>query len=74
MVTGPQNMPVFSDLNITPADKANIITYLKYLDKNPSPGGLDLGNLGPVSEGLFVWIFALGSVVAITVWLTAKSN
>jgi quinol---cytochrome-c reductase cytochrome c subunit len=74
MVTGPQNMPVFNDLNITPADKANIISYLKYLDEHPSPGGLDLGNLGPVSEGLFVWIFALGSVVAITVWLTAKSN
>ena len=74
MVTGPQNMPVFNDLNITPADKANIISYLKYLDQHPSPGGLDLGNLGPVSEGLFVWIFALGSVVAITVWLTAKSN
>lgn len=74
MVTGPQNMPVFNDLNITPEDKANIISYLKYLDKNPSPGGLDLGNLGPVSEGLFVWIFALGSVVAITVWLTARSN
>lgn len=74
MVTGPQNMPVFNDLNITPEDKANIISYLKYLDNNPSPGGLDLGNLGPVSEGLFVWIFALGSVIAITVWLTAKSN
>jgi ubiquinol-cytochrome c reductase cytochrome c subunit len=74
MVTGPQNMPVFNDLNITPEDKANIISYLKYLDNNPSPGGLDLGGLGPVSEGLFVWIFALGSVVAITVWLTAKSN
>ena len=44
------------------------------LDENPSPGGIDLGGLGPVSEGLFVWIFALGSIVAITVWLTAKSN
>ena len=74
MITGPQNMPVFNDLNITPEDKANIISYLKFLDKNPSPGGLDLGGLGPVSEGLFVWIFTLGSVVAITVWLTAKSN
>jgi ubiquinol-cytochrome c reductase cytochrome c subunit len=74
MVTGPQSMPVFNDLNITPEDKANIISYLKYLDNNPSPGGLDLGNLGPVSEGLFVWIFALGSIIAITVWLTAKSN
>jgi ubiquinol-cytochrome c reductase cytochrome c subunit len=74
MVTGPQNMPVFNDLNIEPEDKANIIAYLEYLNDNPSPGGVDLGNLGPVSEGLFVWIFALGAIVAVTVWLTAKSN
>jgi ubiquinol-cytochrome c reductase cytochrome c subunit len=74
MVTGPQNMPVFNDLNLTPEDKADIIAYLAYLDENPSPGGLDLGNLGPVSEGLFVWIFGLGAIVAVTVWLTAKSN
>lgn len=74
MVTGPQNMPVFNDLNITPEDKANIIAYLEYLNDNPSPGGLDLGGLGPVSEGLFVWIFALGAIVAVTVWLTSKAN
>jgi ubiquinol-cytochrome c reductase cytochrome c subunit len=35
---------------------------------------MDLGALGPVSEGLFVWIFALGGLVAITIWLSAKSN
>jgi ubiquinol-cytochrome c reductase cytochrome c subunit len=74
MVTGPQNMPVFNDLNLEPKDKANIIAYLEYLNDNPSPGGIDLGNLGPVSEGLFAWIFALGAIVAVTVWLTAKSN
>ena len=73
-VTGPQNMPVFSDLNLSPQDKADIITYLKFLDDNPSPGGIDLGNLGPVSEGLFIWIFGLGAIVGITIWLTAKSN
>ena len=73
-VTGPQNMPVFSDKNLTPTQKADIITYLKYLDDNPSPGGLDLGNLGPVSEGLFLWIFGLGSIVGVTIWLTAKAN
>jgi ubiquinol-cytochrome c reductase cytochrome c subunit len=74
MITGPQNMPVFSDLNLSAQDKADIITYLKFLDNNPSPGGFDLGNLGPVSEGLFIWIFGLGAIVAITVWLTARSN
>jgi ubiquinol-cytochrome c reductase cytochrome c subunit len=74
MVTGPQNMPVFSDANITPSQKADIITYLKYLDNNQSPGGFDLGNLGPVSEGLFVWIFGLGAIIGVTIWLTAKAN
>ncbi len=74
MVTGPQNMPVFNDDNISPEDKANIISYLKFLDETPSVGGFGLGDIGPVSEGLFIWIFGLGAIVAITVWLTAKSN
>ena len=33
-MTGPQNMPVFNDMNITPEEKADIITYLKYLDEH----------------------------------------
>jgi ubiquinol-cytochrome c reductase cytochrome c subunit len=74
MLTGPQNMPVFNDNNISPEDKANVITYLKYLEKTPSVGGYGLGDLGPVSEGLFIWIFGLGAVVGVTIWLTAKSN
>ena len=74
MITGPQNMPVFNDANISPEDKANIITYLKYLEETPSVGGYGLGDLGPVSEGLFIWIFGLGAIVGITIWLTAKSN
>jgi ubiquinol-cytochrome c reductase cytochrome c subunit len=74
MVTGPQNMPVFNDENLTPVQKADIITYLKYLDDNPSPGGIDLGNLGPVSEGLFIWIFGLGAVVGVTIWIAAKAS
>ena len=74
MITGPQNMPVFNDANLTPQDKKDIITYLVYLQEHPSVGGLDLENLGPVAEGLFVWIFVLGSIIGITVWLGAKSN
>ena len=74
MLTGPQNMPVFNDLNLSPSDKKDIIAYLNYLEKNPSAGGLELSSLGPVSEGLFLWIFGLGAIVALTVWITAKSN
>jgi ubiquinol-cytochrome c reductase cytochrome c subunit len=74
MITGPQNMPVFDDANLTPQEKADIIAYLQYLEAQPSVGGFTLGGIGPVSEGLFVWIGLLGLVVGITIWLTAKSN
>jgi ubiquinol-cytochrome c reductase cytochrome c subunit len=74
MVTGPQNMPVFNEANITPEEKNDIITYLTYLQNNRSVGGEELGNLGPVVEGLVAWLGLLGLIVAITVWLGAKSN
>jgi ubiquinol-cytochrome c reductase cytochrome c subunit len=74
MVTGPQNMPVFNDLNLSPQDKADIVAYLKYFEENPNVGGVGLGSLGPVSEGLFIWIFGLGAVVGVTVWIAARAN
>lgn len=74
MVTGPQNMPVFNDLNLTLEDKRDIISSLLFLQENESPGGFSLGSLGPVSEGLFIWIFGIGGLIALTVWITAKSN
>jgi ubiquinol-cytochrome c reductase cytochrome c subunit len=74
MVTGPQNMPVFNDLTLTAEDKRDIISSLLFLQQNESPGGFSLGSLGPVSEGLFIWIFGIGGLIALTVWITAKSN
>src|SRR6478735_409080 len=74
MVTGPQNMPVFGDMNLTTEDKRDIISALLFQQEAVSPGGFTLGSLGPVSEGLFIWIFGIGTLIAITVWITAKSN
>lgn len=74
MVTGPQNMPVFNNMTLTEDEKRDIISALVYLQENESPGGFSLGSLGPVSEGLFIWIFGIGSLIGITVWITAKSN
>lgn len=73
MLTGPQSMPVFNDANLSPTDKNDIITYLHELDQNKNPGGLNLGNLGPVSEGMFVWIFGLGMLIGAAVWLGSKA-
>lgn len=74
MVTGPQNMPVFGNMNLSDDDKRDIISALLFQQESVEVGGFSLGNLGPVSEGLFVWIFGIGALVALTVWITAKSN
>lgn len=74
MATGPQNMPVFSDANISPEEKRDVIAFLKTIEEQPSPGGFALGGLGPVSEGLLMWTLGLGVVIAFTIWLTQRSS
>jgi ubiquinol-cytochrome c reductase cytochrome c subunit len=72
MVTGPQQMPVFSDEVVRPEDKRAIIGYLNDLHERPTDGGLALGGLGPVSEGLWAWIVGLGSLMFFAMWIAAK--
>jgi ubiquinol-cytochrome c reductase cytochrome c subunit len=74
MLTGPQQMPVFSDGVLSPEDKKDIIAYLKKNEATPSYGGFTLGSIGPVSEGLFAWIVGIGSLVGIGIWLTSSST
>jgi len=71
MRTGPQQMPVFSQEVITDDDARAIIAYLNELHSRPN-GGLDLGGLGPVSEGFWAWVLGIGGAVAFAVWITAK--
>ncbi|WP_405879264.1 c-type cytochrome [Streptomyces sp. NBC_01136] len=75
MQTGPQNMPSFPDTTLSEKNKKDIIAYLGAVngDNTESPGGLELGGLGPVSEGLFGWIFGLGALVAVAVWVAART-
>jgi ubiquinol-cytochrome c reductase cytochrome c subunit len=73
MLTGPQSMPVFNDTNLSPTDKNSIIGYLHSVDHAENVGGMDLGNLGPLSEGLFMWVFGIGITIACAVWLGSKA-
>lgn len=75
MQTGPQNMPSFPDTTMPEKEKKDIIAYLDAVngEKTASPGGLKLGGLGPVSEGLFAWIFGLGAMIAVAVWVAART-
>jgi ubiquinol-cytochrome c reductase cytochrome c subunit len=75
MQTGPQNMPSFPDTTMTEKNKKDIIAYLNAVngDETENPGGMELGGLGPVSEGLFAWVFGLGALIAVAVWVAART-
>jgi ubiquinol-cytochrome c reductase cytochrome c subunit len=76
MQTGPQNMPSFGDGSLSSENKKDIVAYLGAVnsDDTPSPGGLSLGGLGPVSEGLFGWIAGMGGLVAVAIWVAARTT
>ncbi|WP_246004070.1 cytochrome c [Nocardioides marmoriginsengisoli] len=73
MVTGPQQMPVFSDAVLSPEDKRAIIAYLKNQEKTPNYGGFDLGSFGPVSEGMFAWLLGIGGLTVAGIWITSQT-
>lgn len=74
MVSGPNNMPIFSDKTIPQADKQAVIKYIENLKKPNNPGGLDLGRTGPVTEGLFLWTVGFGVLIAVAVWIGVKAK
>ncbi len=73
MLTGPENMPVFGDNQVTPEQKRAIINYVQTLKATNDPGGHGLGRLGPVTEGIVIWVVGIGSLMFIVLWIGAKS-
>jgi ubiquinol-cytochrome c reductase cytochrome c subunit len=73
MLTGPQQMPVFSNKTLTPEDKKQVIAYVNSLHESPDYGGFSLGYIGPVSEGLFGWLIGMGALVGFAVWIGTSS-
>jgi len=72
MLTGPEAMPVFNDLTITPQQKRDIIAYVTEVRSEPNPGGFSLGRIGPVTEGLVAFLGLLLFCVLAALWITAK--
>ncbi len=72
MLTGPEAMPVFNDLTITPQEKRDIIAYVTRVRAEPNPGGFSLGRVGPVTEGLVAFLGLLFFMVLAALWITAK--
>jgi len=74
LLTGPQAMPNFSNGNLSPEEKRDVIAYLDSIQETPEYGGFGLGGLGPVSEGLFAWLLGIGGLVGAAVWIASHTT
>ena len=74
LLTGPQSMPNFSNGNLSPDEKRDVIAYLESLREDPEYGGFGMGGLGPVAEGMYAWIAGLGILVGFAVWIAAHTT
>lgn len=66
---GPNLMPRFSPGRLSDRQLDSIIAYIRYARAPDDRGGLPLGHVGPVPEGLVAWFIA--GVVLVGVTLTA---
>lgn len=73
MLTGPQNMPKFSDRQLSPEEKRDIIAYVKDSMEAKSPGGYGLGGFGPATEGLAIWVVGIVLTVGAAMWIGSRS-
>src|SRR5262249_54428711 len=73
MLTGPQNMPKFSDRQLTPEEKKDIVAYIKDRMETPSEGGYGLGGFGPATEGLAIWVVGIVVLVGSAMWIGSRS-
>lgn len=73
MLTGPQNMPKFSNRQLSFDAKKDIIAYVKSVTEEHSPGGNALGGFGPAPEGMAMWIIGMVAVIGAALWIGARS-
>ncbi|WP_197501781.1 cytochrome c [Mycobacterium sp. 1164985.4] len=73
MLTGPQNMPKFSDRQLTPDEKRDIVAYVRESAETPSYGGYGLGGFGPAPEGMAAWIIGMVAVIVAALWIGARA-
>ena len=73
MLTGPENMPVFGDNQLTPEEKRSIINYVQTIKAQADPGGAGIGRLGPAAEGLVIWVVGISALLFGIFWMGSKA-
>lgn len=73
MLSGPQNMPKFSDRQLSPDEKKDIVAYVKTASQTMNPGGYGLGGFGPAPEGMAVFIIGMVAAIGVALWIGARA-
>lgn len=58
--SGPGQMPRFGDEILSDQEVDSVARYVTYLESPNDSGGLALGGIGPIPEGLLIWVGGLG--------------
>ncbi len=69
---GPGAMPVFGPDTLDDEQVASVVRYVAYLRQPDDRGGLGLGHLGPIPEGMVAWVVGLGAMLMAVRWIGTK--
>ncbi|MHB8191005.1 MAG: cytochrome bc1 complex diheme cytochrome c subunit [Ferrimicrobium sp.] len=72
--TGPGNMPRFGPGTLSNQEVADVVRYVKYLQKPNDRGGIGLGGVGPVAEGFVAIVIGLGSLMVAGYWIGGRAQ
>lgn len=70
---GPGLMPSFPKSALNDRQLDSIVTYIRFLQHAPHPGGTPLGYFGPVAEGFVSWLAAI-ALVGAAMWIERKGK
>lgn len=71
---GPYLMPRFGPGELSNSDLAAIARYVQYVKSPPDRGGWGIGHIGPVPEGMVVWLLALPLLLVVTRLIGQRSE
>lgn len=60
---GPGSMPGFGTAALNEEELNDVVAYVEFLKEPRDRGGIPLWHLGPLAEGLVVWVVGLGVLI-----------
>jgi ubiquinol-cytochrome c reductase cytochrome c subunit len=71
---GPYLMPRFSARQLDQATLDSIARYVQSIRHPPNRGGLGIGNLGPIPEGMVAWLLAMTVLLGVARLIGERSR